>query len=93
MPVTIKIAIPDELVTALGAAPENLPRKSLEALIVQAYRKGQITHAEVGEMLEINRWETDEFLGEAQAFRPEERLEFVSDLEDLRRLAKPGMPK
>jgi hypothetical protein len=89
MPITIKVEIPDELVTALGAEAESLPRKSLEALIVQAYRTGHLTHAEVGEMLDLNRWETDGFLGEAEAFRPGARLEFRSDLEQLRRVSKP----
>ena len=88
MAATFEISVPDTLVKALGAEPDDLPRQTLEALIVQAFRKGQITHAQVGELLELNRFETDGFLKNAQAFRLSESEEFASDLESLRRIAK-----
>ena len=88
MAAIIEISVPEALVKALGAQPEELPRQTLEALIVQAYRKGQITHAQVGELLDSDRWHTDAFLKNAQAFRGCESEEFASDLERLRRAAK-----
>ena len=88
MAATFEISVPDTLVKALGAEPDELPRQTLEALIVQAFRKGQITHALVGELLELDRFETDGFLKNAQAFRLSESEEFSSDLESLRRIAK-----
>ncbi len=88
MAATFEISVPDTLVRALGAEPDELPRQTLEALIVQAFRKGQITHAQVGELLELTRFETDGFLKNAQAFRLSEGEEFSSDLESLRRIAK-----
>ena len=88
MAATFEISVPDTLVKALGAEPDELPRQTLEALIVQAFRKGQITHAQVGELLELNRFETDGFLKNAQAFWLSESEEFSSDLESLRRIAK-----
>jgi len=88
MVATFEISVPDTLVKALGAEPDELPRQTLEALTVQAFRKGQITHAQVGELLELNRFETDGFLKNAQAFRLSESEEFASDLESLRRIAK-----
>jgi hypothetical protein len=88
MAATFEISIPNTLVKALGAEPDELPRQTLEALIVQAFRKGQITHAQVGELLELSRFETDGFLKNAQAFRLSESEEYSSDLESLRRIAK-----
>ena len=88
MAATVEISIPDTLLKALDAEPDELPRQTLEALIVQAFRKGQITHAQVGELLELNRFETDGFLKDAQAFRSREDEEFGSDLENLRRISK-----
>ena len=88
MATTFEISVPDTLVKALGAEPDELPRQTLEALIVQAFRKGQITHAQVGELLELNRFETDGFLKNTQAFRLSESEQFSSDLENLRRIAK-----
>jgi hypothetical protein len=88
MAATVQISVPDSLIEALGAQPDELPRQTLEALIVQAYRRGQITHAQVGELLELNRFETDGFLKNAQAFRRRESDEFAADLENLRRISK-----
>jgi hypothetical protein len=88
MAATVEILVPDALVKALGAEPDELPRQTLEALIVQAYRKGQITHAQVGELLGLERFETDAFLKDAQAFRTCEGEEFASDLERLRHMSK-----
>jgi hypothetical protein len=65
-----------------------LPRQTFEALILQAYRKRRITHADVGELLHLDRFETDGFLKSAEAFRPHEDEEFSSDLERLRSLSK-----
>ena len=88
MAATFEFSVPETLVKALGAQPEELPRQTLEALIVQAYRKGQITHTQVGELLDLDRWQTDVFLKNAQAFRVCESEEFASDLERLRRIIK-----
>ena len=88
MAATIEISVPDALIKALGAGPKELPRQTLEALIVQAYRKGQITHAQVGELLDLDRWQTDGFLKNALAFRAHESEEFSSDLERLRKISK-----
>ena len=85
MAAMVEISVPDALLKALGAEIDQLPRQTLEALIVQAYRKGQLTHAQVGELLELNRFETDAFLKKAQAFRSHESEEFASDLEILRK--------
>ena len=43
---------------------------------------------QVAELLNLNRWETDGFLKNAQAFRAHESDEFSSDLERLRSLSK-----
>jgi hypothetical protein len=88
MATTIEISVPDTLIEALGAEPDQLSRRTLEALIVQAHRKGQITHAQVGELLALNRFETDDFLKNAQASRGGENEEFASDLESLRRICE-----
>lgn len=88
MAATVEISVPDSLIEALGAGPADLPRQTLEALIVQAYRKGRITHAEVGDLLGLDRFAIDSFLKDAQAFRPRESEEFASDLERLRRISK-----
>lgn len=88
MSATIEISLPDALVAALGSDAATLPHHALEALVAQAYRAGKLTHAQAGEILGLDRWQTDDFLKQAQAFRPGEVEEFASDLVTLRRLGK-----
>ncbi|MBM3881814.1 MAG: UPF0175 family protein [Verrucomicrobia bacterium] len=88
MSATIEISLPDPLLKALGDEPAELPRRTLEALVAQAYRAGRITHAQAGEILQLDRWQTDAFLKTAQAFRPSAAEEFAADLAALRRVEK-----
>lgn len=86
MSATIEILLPDALLKTLGDEPAERPRRTVEALVAQAYRAGRITHAEAGEILGLDRWQTDTFLKRAQAFRPTEAEEFAPDLAALRRI-------
>ena len=89
MTATIELSVPDELVKAIGASPSDLPRRAFEAMVSEAYRAGQISHAQAGEMLGLDRWQTDAFLKGSQAFRACENTEFTGDLATLRSLATP----
>jgi hypothetical protein len=86
MPATVEISVPDELVRAIGATPADLPRRAFEALVSEAYRSESITHTQVSNMLELDRWRTDAFLKEARAFRACESEDFAADLAALRNL-------
>lgn len=88
MTATIEISLPEALVKALGAEPSELPRRTLEAVVIQAYRSGQLSHAQVAESLGFDRWQTDAFLKNAQACRPWEPEEFAADLRALRNVGK-----
>jgi len=88
MSATIEILLPDALLKALGDEPAELPRRTLEALVAQSYRASRITHAQAGEILGLDRWQTDAFLKSAQAFRPTAARDFAPDLAELRRIGK-----
>ena len=88
MSATIEISLPDALVQALGTDAESLSHQAVEALVTQAYRAGKLTHTQVGEILGLDRWQTDTFLKNAKAFRPNEVEEFASDIVALRRIGK-----
>lgn len=88
MSATIEVSLSDALVKALGNNAAELPRQTLEALVAQSYRAGKITHAQAGEALGFDRWQTDAFLKSAQAHRPWENEEFEADLARLRGLSK-----
>jgi hypothetical protein len=88
MPATIELSLPDNLVRVLGSNAAELPRQALEALVAQTYRAGKLTHAQVGEALGLDRWETDGFLKASQAQRAWESEEFSADLKNLRSISK-----
>lgn len=88
MNATIEISLPEALVKALGTNAEELPRQTLEALVIQSYRSGKLSHAQVAEALGLDRWQADAFLKSAQAFRPWEPEEFAADLRTLQDLGK-----
>jgi hypothetical protein len=87
MSATIEISVPDELIEAIGANRSDLPRRAFEALVGSAYRSGKISHAIVGKMLKLDRWQTDAFLKESGAFRTSESEDYAGDLAALRSLA------
>ena len=88
MSATIEVSLPDSLVRALGNNAAELPRQTLEALVSQSYRAGKLTHAQVGESLGLDRWETDAFLKSSHAQRAWESEEFSADLAHLRSISK-----
>jgi len=63
------IEIPDDIVQVLDAQAGGISRAVLEAVAVEAYRSGVITHAQVQQMLGLHsRWDTEAFLRRAEAF-------------------------
>jgi hypothetical protein len=87
MAATFEISVPDDLVKAIGANASDLPRRAFEAMVSEAYRMGRISHAQAGEMLGLDRWQTDAFLNGSQAYRAGESAEFYGDLATLRSVA------
>jgi hypothetical protein len=79
----VTIAIPDELAARLGAETD-LPRRALEALVLEEYRAGRITKAELREALGIEtRYDMDGFLKARGVYEPVTPEDIRRDLEDL----------
>jgi hypothetical protein len=76
----ITICVPDELADKLGAEAD-LPRRALEALVIEAYRAGRVSDAELRALLGLEtRYEMDGFLKRHGVYE-----EFtMADLEDER---------
>lgn len=62
----IAISLPDDLATQLAEHSEDLPRRAMEALAADAYRRGDFSSAEVQRILGLaSRFEVATFLQEA----------------------------
>lgn len=83
----IAIELPEDIASRLGPVGE-LSNVALKALAAQAYRDGQLTHAEVQRVLGFkSRWETDAFLKQAGAYLDYSEADLDNDLAASRRIS------
>jgi len=82
----ITIDIPDEYVQRLEPTLVNLPQRILEIMVVDAYKANRLTSAEVGRILNLNRFEVDAFLKQHQAYLHYAIADFNQDLQTLQQL-------
>ena len=60
--IDVTIQLPDDLGASLGETPSHRSRRVLEYTAVEEYRAGRITQRQVGELLGLDYWETEQFL-------------------------------
>ncbi len=80
----VTLQLPDELAHQLGPEAE-LPRRILEAVVLQRCLAEEISVGRVAELLNLDRWEAENFLDKHNA-----RLPYTLEMleEDRRNLAK-----
>ena len=61
---TVTLDIPDEIASQLTAPGQELSRAALEALALEAYRRGALSQLQVGRLLGLARIETEDFLAQ-----------------------------
>lgn len=64
----VAVELPDDIAQQLNAAWQDMPRRVLEAVAVEGYRSGALTHGHVQKLLQLSWWETEAFLKERQAY-------------------------
>ena len=80
MQVTLKLS--DEIVEALGGEAK-VPRRILEALVLQRYLSVEISHGRLAELLALSREEADAFLDHHNARLPYTREMLAEDRRNL----------
>jgi predicted HTH domain antitoxin len=58
----VTITLPDDVAQVFLKNGDDLEREILEAAALNGYREGKLSRAQVGRMLDLNRFETEEFL-------------------------------
>jgi hypothetical protein len=67
----VAMELPDDVARRLEVGGRDLSRRALEGLALDAYRSGEITAAQVQQMLRLSsRWEVEAFPKERQAYLP-----------------------
>ena len=80
------VPIPDVLAARLGAEAD-LPRRALEALVLEAYRAGRLSNLELRELLGLDtRYEMDGFLKKHGVYEEYIMADLEREQESLRQL-------
>ncbi|NJL29910.1 MAG: UPF0175 family protein [Thermoanaerobaculia bacterium] len=86
----VSITVPDDLASQMREQWGDLQRSTLEALAAAAYRRGILTHAQVGRLLgHGSRFETDGFLKSAGAYLDYTENDLRKDLATLAEMSGP----
>ena len=64
----VTVQLPDNIARQLSSAPDDIPRRILEAVAVEGYRSQQLSRGQVSELLGLNFWETEAFLKKHGAY-------------------------
>ena len=86
----VAIELPEDIARHLAQNWGNLPRRTLEAVAIEAYRAGVLTEAQVQKMLGLpSRWEVDRMLKQAHAYLDYTEEDLAGDIEALRAVTRP----
>lgn len=58
------IKLPDTVARIFGDTPEARARRLAEDAAIEGYRTGRLSHRQVGEMLNLDYWQTDQFFAQ-----------------------------
>jgi predicted HTH domain antitoxin len=75
----VAVELPDDIAQQLETAWQDVPRRVLEAVAVEGYRSGALTHGQVQRLLHFSWWETEVFLKERQAYLHYDEADLAQD--------------
>ncbi len=83
----IAIDLPEDIGRHLEQKWGDLPRRAREAVVIEAYRSGALSQAQVQAVLGFaSRWETDALLKRAGAYLEYTEADLARDLETSHRV-------
>jgi predicted HTH domain antitoxin len=80
----VTVEIPDAVVAQFLLNGKTMSRELLEAFAIKAYRTENLSRAQVGELLGLNYWETEEFLRQHGALLHYDLSDLEQDRKALR---------
>lgn len=82
----VAIDIPDDIAQQLEMKWPDVPRGVVEAIAVEGYRSGALTHGQVERLLQLSWTETEVFLKKRQAYLHYNEADLAQDRATLDRL-------
>ena len=62
----VTVELPDQVAHQWGETPDAVARHVMEYAAVESYRVGRLSHRQVGQLLGMDYWQTENFLQEHQ---------------------------
>lgn len=84
--VNVAVELPDDIAQHLETAWQDMPRRVLEAVAVEGYRSGALTHGQLQRVLQLSWEETEAFLKQRQAYLPYDEDDLEKDRATLARV-------
>lgn len=82
----VVIEIPDSIAGRMEAKWGNIEKRALELLAADGYRVEAITHSQVGQLLELSRYQVDGFLKQEKAYLHYTEADLEQDRQTMREL-------
>ena len=60
----VTVELPDQVAHQFGDTPAAVARHVTESAALEGYRTGRLSHRQVGELLGLDYWQTENFLRE-----------------------------
>ena len=90
----VNFEIPQDVAAQLRSAGTDLNRLAKELLLVESFRRGLVTHAQLAQALDLYRFETDELLQRHRIYEQGLTMEDLeSDRRNLERVLKAHGPR
>lgn len=77
----VSFSLPQPLESDLRSQVRNLDQAAKQALLAALYRQGKLSHRQLGEALELSRYETDGVLKQHEVFSDESLNDVLRDAE------------
>lgn len=81
----VTVTLPKELVELMPPG-QDPARVLLEAFVTEAHRRERLTRFQVGQVLGLDRWQTETFLAAREALRPYDLADLAVDRATLEAL-------
>lgn len=83
---SIIVEFPEQVKQFFGWTEEEMPRKLLELIAIEGYRERLLSRRQVGELLGLNFWETEQLLKEREAHLHLTLEDIQEDVQTMRKV-------
>ena len=84
--VEVTVKLPENDARSFGVTAEEVGRRLLEDAAIEGYRAGRLSHRQIGELLGLDYWQTENFLSERHVALNYSASDLAADRQTLKNL-------